>query len=89
MSEVSTTVPTEEDTPMKIIDCTPPADLPEVVLMRDPKYGFWIRVANESGGGDCPHEGYFPTLPGARAEARKLGLEPEAWITESGTVMRF
>lgn len=74
---------------MKIIDCTPPPDLPDVVIVLDPKYGFWIRVANDTGGSDCPHEGYFNTLPGARAEARKLGYEPGAWVGKGGIVMRF
>lgn len=73
---------------LRHIDCTPPADLPDVVLVLDPEHGFWLRVATEKGS-DCPHEGYFVTLPGARAEARKLGYEPEAWVGKYGFITRF
>lgn len=74
---------------LRHIDCTPPADLPDVVIVQDPKYGFWIRVTNETGGSDCPHEGYLSTLPGARGKARELGYEPGAWVDATGNIIRF
>lgn len=73
---------------MKIIDCTPPADLPDVVLVLDPQRGFWLRVVNETGGWDAVGD-YVSTLPGARAAARALGFEPEAWVQANGVIIRF
>ena len=71
---------------MKTTDCTPPPDLPDVVLVFDPKRGFWLRVANDSGGFDCPHDGYFASLPGAQEVARNLGFEAVAWVDGTGHI---
>ena len=74
---------------MKIIDCTPLADLPRVVLVLIPDKGFWLRVADEEGNVTAPFKDLSLTLPGARVRARRMGFDPEAWVNGSGQIIRF
>jgi hypothetical protein len=72
---------------MNIIDCTPPADLPAVVLVHSDT-GFWLRVARADKI-DTLTLVNKDTLPGARREAQSLGHEPAAWVSREGFVHKF
>lgn len=72
---------------MTIIDATPPADLPDIVLVMG-RDGFWLRFTTPDGV-DFRTLANGATLPGARAEARTLGFDPAAWVDAHGFIHRF
>lgn len=72
---------------MNIIDCTPPANMPPIVLVQS-KDGFWLRIETETGVGTRTLVNSV-TLPGARREAQALGFDPIAWVDDLGIILRF
>lgn len=73
---------------MKILDCTPPANLPDIVLVQA-KDTFWLRIKTSERSVETKDLVNGATLPGARREARDLGFEPAAWVGLTGTIHRF
>lgn len=73
---------------MNIIDCTPPADLPDVVIIMNPLGpAFDLRWTTATVVDFARLTS--STLPGAREEAEKLGHIPTAWVDSSGVVWKF
>lgn len=77
---------------MKTIDATPPADLPQQLIVMDsefakrhPDKGFYLRVGGHGSDVDIVDLDGEMTLPGAVRAARQKGFEPTHWMeTTSG-----
>lgn len=80
---------------MNIVDATPPADFPDLVIFmdtdkgfneRNPGKGFYLRIRLDGNNVDIVNFEDCYTLPHARQLARAKGYEPTHWMRTSDAV---